>query len=243
MGKRLGERTREKAKCMVSVAGVPMIDRMLTQLAALRTERVIIVTGYMADELKKHIGNRYNSLMKIEYIDNEAYATTNNIYSLYLAKDTFADGNTLLLESDLTLADGLLESLVKNPCPDVALVSEYKDWMDGTVVTLDQEDRITRFIGKGGYRTTDNASYYKTVNIYKFSSAFLCGTYLPALEAYRRAHGDNEYYERVLGEIVTQNSYPLSAQVVDNSQWYEIDDADDLAAAEERFASTNATEK
>ena len=79
MGKRLGERTREKAKCMVSVAGVPMIDRMLTQLAALRTERVIIVTGYMADELKKHIGNRYDSLMKIEYIDNEAYATTNNI--------------------------------------------------------------------------------------------------------------------------------------------------------------------
>ena len=68
MGKRLGERTREKAKCMVSVAGVPMIDRMLTQLAALRTERVIIVTGYMADELKKHIGNRYDSLMKIEYI-------------------------------------------------------------------------------------------------------------------------------------------------------------------------------
>ena len=115
--------------------------------------------------------------------------------------------------------------------------------MDGTVVTLDRENRITRFIGKGGYRTTDNASYYKTVNIYKFSSAFLCGTYLPALEAYRRAHGDNEYYERVLGEIVTQNSYPLSAQVVDNSQWYEIDDADDLAAAEERFASTNATEK
>lgn len=235
MGKRLGEYTHEKAKCMVSVAGVPMIDRMLAQLAALKTERVVIVTGYMAGELEKHIGNRYEGMLKIEYVENPDYATTNNIYSLYLARDTFSADDTLLLESDLVIDDSLLPALVGNACRDVALVSKFQSWMNGTVVTLGGGEKIVRFIGKEGFREEDSGGYYKTVNIYKFSRDFLCKVYLPALEKYRSEHGDNEYYEKVLGEIVERNEAELFAQVADDKLWYEIDDSDDLAAAERRF--------
>lgn len=236
MGKRLGEHTRGKAKCMVSVAGRPMIDRMLLQLVAMKVNRVIIVTGYMGHELKEHIGSRFADATDIVYIDNDAYATTNNIYSLYLAKDFFADDDTLLLESDLTLDDNLCASLSANPHADVALVSPYRQWMDGTVVTLSNNFRITRFIGKDAFRPDGNTDYYKTVNVYKFSHTFLSEVYLPALEAYRNTHGDNEYYERVLGEIVASERHTLYAQVVGDDLWYEIDDANDLAAAERRFA-------
>ncbi len=235
MGKRLGEHTHEKAKCMVSVAGVPMIDRMLAQLAALKTERVVIVTGYMASELEKHIGNRYEGMLKIEYVENPDYATTNNIYSLYLARDTFAADDILLLESDLVIDDSLLPALVGNACRDVALVSKYQSWMNGTVVTLGGSEKIVRFIGKEAFCKEDSGEYYKTVNIYKFSKDFLCNVYLPALEKYRSEHGDNEYYEKVLGEIVERNEAELFAQVADDKLWYEIDDSDDLAAAECRF--------
>ena len=235
MSKNLTRNFRLGIRSETTVAGVPMIDRMLAQLAALKTERVVIVTGYMARELEKHIGNRYEGMLKIEYVENPDYATTNNIYSLYLARDTFAADDTLLLESDLVIDDSLLPALVGNACRDVALVSKYQSWMNGTVVTLGGGEKIVRFIGKEAFCKEDSGEYYKTVNIYKFSKDFLCNVYLPALEKYRSEHGDNEYYEKVLGEIVERNEAELFAQVADDKLWYEIDDSDDLAAAERRF--------
>ena len=86
MGKRLGELTKENTKCMIDVNGQKLIDRMLDQLAALKLKRVVIVVGYQAENLKHHIGNRYDGKLKIEYVLNPIYDKTNNIYSLALAK-------------------------------------------------------------------------------------------------------------------------------------------------------------
>jgi choline kinase len=77
MGKRLGEHTRNNTKCMVSVNGVRLIDRMLTQLAARELSRVVIVVGYKKDELISHIGDRYDDRIKIEYVHNDIYDKTN----------------------------------------------------------------------------------------------------------------------------------------------------------------------
>ena len=85
MGRRLGELTKNNTKCMVSVNGITLIDRMLSQLSSLNLSRVIIVIGYKGENLRKYIGNEYKGL-KIEYIDNPVYDKTNNIYSLALAK-------------------------------------------------------------------------------------------------------------------------------------------------------------
>lgn len=101
MGKRLGNYTKENTKCMVSVNGVKLIDRMLEALSELNLTRVIIVVGYKRKELIDYIGNRYEGILKIEYINNPIYDKTNNIYSLALAKVKMAEDDTILLESDL----------------------------------------------------------------------------------------------------------------------------------------------
>ena len=62
MGRRLGEYTRNNTKCMVPVNGTPLIDRLLTQLSALQLKRVVIVVGYQAQHLIRHIGDRYEGL-------------------------------------------------------------------------------------------------------------------------------------------------------------------------------------
>ena len=101
MGRRLGEFTKNNTKCMVPVNGVKLIDRMLTQLAALHLQRVVIVVGYEGQRLRNYIGNRYDDVLRIEYVNNPVYDKTNNIYSLALAKEQLQEDDTLLIESDL----------------------------------------------------------------------------------------------------------------------------------------------
>lgn len=236
MGKRLGEFTKENTKCMVKMNGECIIDRLLKQLSRLRLERVVIVVGYEGNKLIEHIGDRYNGNLKIEYIENSIYDKTNNIYSLALAKEQLQEDDTLLIESDLVFDDAMLQLLVDNPQPNLALVAKYESWMDGTVVCIDDENNIVNFVPKAAFCFDDADRYYKTVNIYKFSKEFSRTKYVPFLEAYTKAVGNNEYYENVLRVITFLNSRELKALPIGNEKWYEIDDKQDLDIAEALFA-------
>ena len=235
MGKRLGEYTKNNTKCMVPVNGVPLIDRVLNQLSSLKLSRVVIVVGYEGQKLIDYIGNEYNGL-KIEYIFNSIYNKTNNIYSLALAKDKMQEDDTLLLESDLIFDDRLFSLVVDNPCPNLALVAKYEAWMDGTMVQIDDERNIVNFVPKEAFRHEQADSYYKTVNIYKLSKEFSANRYVPFLEAYMKAIGNNEYYENVLRILSFLDCKGLKALPVTDEKWYEIDDKQDLDIAEALFA-------
>lgn len=235
MGKRLGEYTRNNTKCMVEVQGVKLIDRMLKQLSRLDLKRIILVVGYEGKKLIEYVAARHQGL-PVEFIENRIYDKTNNVYSLALAKEKMLEDDTLLLESDLIFEDGLLDLLVENPFPNLALVAKYESWMDGTMVRLDEEMNIVNFIPKAAFRYEDIAQYYKTVNIYKFSREFSKTKYVPFLEAYTKSVGNNEYYENVLRIISFLNCHDLKALPLTHEKWYEIDDKQDLDIAEALFA-------
>ena len=236
MGRRLGEYTKDNTKCMLPVNGVRLIDRLLSQLSNLELNRVVIVVGYKGQNLINYIGNRYNRQLKIEYVENPIYDKTNNIYSLALAKDKLQEDDTLLIESDLIFDDGMFSLLTENPYPNLALVAKYETWMDGTMVRLDNDNNIVNFVPKAAFDYNETDSYYKTVNIYKFSREFSQTKYVPFLEAYSKAVGNNEYYENVLRIISFLNSHDLKALPITNEKWYEIDDKQDLDIAEALFA-------
>lgn len=236
MGRRLGEYTKDNTKCMLPVNGVCLIDRMLEQLSELKLNRVIIVVGYQSQNLVNHIGNRYVNRLKIEYIENPDYDKTNNIYSLALAKDKLQEDDTLLVESDLIFDNGMFSLLIEDPYPNLALVAKYETWMDGTMVKLDEDNNIVNFVPKAAFDYHETDTYYKTVNIYKFSREFSQTKYVPFLEAYSKAVGNNEYYENVLRIISFLNSHDLKALPITHEKWYEIDDKQDLDIAEALFA-------
>ena len=239
MGKRLGELTKDNTKCMVPVNGVRLIDRMLTQLSALKLNRVVIVVGYEGEKLINYIGNRYDDILKIEYVHNPIYDKTNNIYSLALAKQQMMEDDTILLESDLIFDSKLLEMIIDNPHPNLALVAKYETWMDGTMVRISEDNDILNFIPKKSFRYSDIDLYYKTVNIYKFSREFSCTQYVPFLEAYSKAMGNNEYYEQVLRILTALECSDLKALPIEDVNWYEIDDVQDLDIAEAMFADND----
>ena len=236
MGRRLGDYTKDNTKCMVPVNGVRLIDRLLGQLAKQQLNRVIIVVGYKGKELREYIGNRYDGVVNIEFAENPVYDKTNNIYSLAIVKDKLQEDDTLLIESDLIFSDNIIPMIVNAPYPNLALVAKYETWMDGTMVRLDEEQNIVNFISKDAFDYNDVDSYYKTVNIYKLSKQFSQQKYVPFLDAYTKAVGNNEYYENVLRIISLLNNHDMKALPIGQEKWYEIDDKQDLDIAEALFA-------
>lgn len=237
MGRRLKELTSNATKCMVEVNGQTMIERSLHNLELLKcVDKIIFVIGYEGDKLREYVDSLGIDI-PIEYIRNDIYDKTNNIYSLYLAKDKLMEDDTLLLESDLVYEEAVIRKLVENPYPSLVLVDKFESWMDGTCIKIDDDNNIISFLDKKRFDFSETGEYYKTVNLYKFSKDFSIKHYVPFLEAYCKALGHNEYYEQVLKVITFLDNPEIKACKLNGEKWYEIDDVQDLDIAETIFAS------
>lgn len=240
-GSRLGKHTKDNTKCMLEINNVSLIKHTLEKLNNVGIRKLILVVGYKKDNLIQHVGDKYKDI-DIEYVENPIYDQTNNIYSLYLAKDKLEQDDTILLESDLIFEEEVLQRLLDDERRSIAVVDKYLSWMDGTAVTIDSDDSILNFFTKKTFRFQDVNEYYKTVNIYKFSKEFSRKSYIPFLEAYSKAMGDNEYYESVLRVITILEGQELRVMRLNGERWYEIDDVQDKHNAEIIF-SKNSAEK
>ncbi len=234
MGKRLKELTQNNTKCMVKVNGVSLIDRMLHQIEKENLSRIVIVVGYEGQKLIDYIAT-LGIKTPIEFIDNPIYDKTNNIYSLALAKEYLKKEDTILFESDIIFEDSVLDALIDDPRDTLALVDKYESWMDGTCVKLSEDDDIEAFVPGKKFNYDEMDEYYKTVNLYKFSKEFSCTHYVPFLEAYQNALGENEYYEQVLRVITMLDDPVIKAKRLTGQKWYEIDDIQDLDIATSLF--------
>ncbi len=235
MGKRLKDLTRDNTKCMVKVNNVTLIDRMLHQLEALHLSGIVIVVGYQGQKLIDYIQS-LDIRTPISYVSNPVYDKTNNIYSLMLAKEYLLKEDTILLESDLIFEDSVLQALMEDERETLALVDKYESWMDGTCIKINEDDTIEAFIPGKKFVFEDIPEYYKTVNIYKFSRHFSETHYVPFLEAYSSALGNNEYYEQVLRVIAMLDEPEIKAKKLEGQLWYEIDDIQDLDIASSMFS-------
>lgn len=236
MGSRLKALTKDNPKCMVKVNGETLIERVLSQLDKCNLEEIILVLGYKKEVLKEYINN-LKIKTKVSYIDNDIYDKTNNIYSLYMAKEEMLKNDILLLESDLIFNDSILKNLTADTNKNMAVIASYEPWMDGTCVKLDSENNIIDFVTSKKFDFNNTKDLYKTVNVYKFSKEFnKC--YIKFLEAYLSSNGENQYYETVLETMINVLPNELKGFVLnDNQKWYEIDDKQDLDIAESIFSS------
>jgi histidinol-phosphate/aromatic aminotransferase/cobyric acid decarboxylase-like protein/choline kinase len=237
MGNRLGKYTQNNTKCMLSINGKTLAERALDALNNAGIRKCVFVVGYKKENVIAFLGNKYKNI-DITYVSNDIYNKTNNIYSLYLAKDHLIQDDTILLESDLIFEDRIVSEMLADSNPTITAVAHFESWMDGTVVQLSDNNGIAAFIPKKLFNFDHKDSYYKTVNIYKFSRNFSQNTYVPFLEAYSRAMGNNEYYEEVLRVITTLDKSELKAFVLTGQKWYEIDDIQDKAIAETIFCNS-----
>ena len=235
MGKRLGAYTNNQTKCMVEVGGKTLLEHAADALREAGIRKFILVVGYEGEKLMAFAREKLADF-ELEFVVNDDYATTNNIYSLYLAKDRLIADDTILLESDLIYEPRLIREIVEAEAPNLVAVAKYEHWMDGTVTLVDEYGLIREFIEKKDFSFASVDRYYKTVNVYKFSREFSTDQYEPFLTAYIRAYGENQYYEMVLKALAHLPFAGLRAFDMGDIKWYEIDDVQDLDIANTLFA-------
>lgn len=237
MGARLGSLTKNNTKGMIEINNVPIIERLINQILKSGIEKIVIVVGYKRNGLIDFLYKRF-PFVDFIFVVNEIFAKTNNIYSLFLAKEYLVKSDTIIFESDLVLSDNIIPNLINAKEPNLVLLAEYESWMDGTVVELDDSQRILNFISGSKFDFSNKNKLFKTVNLYKFSTAFSINHYIPFLQAYITSCGDNVYYEDVLKVISFLSHTNLKGQVLSQKDnWYEIDDKHDIINANAIFSN------
>lgn len=236
-GLRLKPITDKIPKSLVEVNGTPFIINELEALSKHREIReVMVVVGYKKDLIKERIGNRYKE-MKIRYVENDKWDKTNNIYSLWMAGEYIKE-DFILIEGDIFFEHKLLDSLFENRGKNMVLLAKYKPYMSGTMVEVNEKDNmIKRMISIHDQDIHfDYSDKYKTINAYSFTYDFF-ETYLkPNLDLYIKTRDAQSYWELILGVLIYLNTPNIYAHIVDNIKWYEVDDENDLDAANYLFA-------
>jgi len=226
-GSRLFPLTKSSPKCLTLVNDKSILERLIINLKSQGFKRLVIVTGHKKECIMDFLGVKSGDI-SIEYVYSPLYKTTNNIYSLWMARKIINEP-FVLFESDLVLNSSLLNDMVY---PDRMAVALMQPWLNGTTVSLDKTNKVARF-QKGTTKAYSDIRY-KTVNIYSFS-LLSWQAIIKRLNQHITEGSVNCYYETVFAEMIENKSLSFETVSFDHKPWYEIDTIKDLAKAELLF--------
>jgi NDP-sugar pyrophosphorylase family protein len=226
-GTRLRPLTDSAPKCLTLVQGIPILERLVDTLKEQKFKRLVVVTGYMEGHIRAFLKKKAGG-MQVDFISSPEYRTTNNIYSLWMAREQIQEP-FLLVECDLVFDASMLEGMLQ---PDKIAISRILPWMNGTTVTVNDDKQVTAFYAGG---SAGDALQYKTVNIYS-----LClSTWKEVqkrLESYISEGRVSEYYEAVFTDMVADGTLNFKVDFFNPDRWYEVDTVADLNEAEKLFS-------
>lgn len=231
-GNRMRPLTDNVHKTLIEVGGKTIIDRMIEGLSARGVRDIVVVTGYLKEDVEEHLRTRYTDL-RFRFVHNPRYRETNNIYSLSLALNAIEiDDDILLIESDLVYDDGVIGRIIDSPHNNVALLDRYRSGMDGTLVTVSDGVIESILPPHLQHEDFDYRDKFKTLNIYKFSREFCTQHFRRLLTYYAKVIDDNCYYEMILGILIYVQKEVIHAEILQGEEWSEVDDPNDLRVAE-----------
>ncbi len=230
-GSRLYPLTQKAPKCLTIVNGMSILERLVSNLNRKGFKRLVVVTGHLENHIRDFLGDQAGD-MKIEYVFSPRYSTTNNIYSLWMARKVINEP-FLILESDLVFDESLLDDMLN---PDRIAVAKMQHWMNGTSVTINRFRQVKAFLADKADSHGDVK--HKTVNIYSLSLK----SWKEVVRRLDKRISDgkvNDYYETVFAKMIADGSLCFESVSFDGKPWYEIDTLADLALAEKLFSSGN----
>jgi NDP-sugar pyrophosphorylase family protein len=228
-GSRLYPLTIDAPKCLTEVGGLPILERLVRNLREQGISRLVVVIGHMSSHIQNYLDSRAGD-MQIDYIYSPEYRTTNNIYSLWLAREQIQEP-FLLVESDLVFDAQIQAEMFQ---PDKIAVSLIRPWMNGTTVTVGPRQRVTAFHIGGAVGVDVDPPHYKTVNVYSLSPPIWNGV-IKRMACYISEGRVNEYYEAVFSDMTADGILSFEPVFFDPDHWYEIDTLADLKEAERMF--------
>ena len=234
-GTRLHPHTLDRPKCLVEVAGLPLLERALAALEAAGFDEVVIVTGYREDVLQEFLAARaqrhaqqharQHASMRVTCVRNPEYARTNNAYSLWSAREA-VPGGFVLLDGDLLFEPGVLRKLLATAGEAALAVERRADLGDEEMKVLVGPDVSVAAVNK----TMDpSAAIGESIGVARFS-AMAARALWDCLGAQIEQGQRNVYYELAFEELIT-DGWRFEFADVTGLACMEIDTPADLAAA------------
>ena len=229
LGTRLAPITDTVPKSLVSVNGKPILMKQIENLRYNGIMDITIVSGYKADVLEKAVHEKYPEVKIVESID---YATTNNMYSAYLGiKSMFPDGEIkpfYMMNADVFFDASVISALEKMSAPNLVVVDMGR-YIEESMKVIEKDGRLVA-ISK---QITPEEALGCSIDVYKFG-----------------ADGGRAFYSRCVDYIEKKGELKKWSEVALNDafndaifqacplmgRWLEIDNHEDLAAAEALFA-------
>jgi choline kinase len=231
---RLRPYSDDTPKTLLPVAGVPILRRTITNLMRAGFDQFVIGTGYLEHMVRDAVASWFPDL-DVTFVSNPDFRTTNNAYSLWLAREHVETHGFILIDGDVVFDLGVVEELVERGPDCLAVRSVGEIGLEEVKVTADVEDRVLA-IGK---HVPVRSAMGESIGIELFSAASSRKLFA-ALHA--RVHEQklvNEYYEASFQQIIDDG---VTLYGVDIGSMYatEIDTVDDLRAAEARLSQRPA---
>ncbi len=232
-GSRLKPLTDHAPKCLTEINGVPILINTLRNLEQTGVSRCTIVVGYLEDVIHSTIGNEFGKI-KISYILNTRYSSTNDMYSLWLTRHVLESG-CILLEGDIFFnVPTLLRALANSGDRSCYLAGRYNGKMDEILISVDRHNLIRSIEVLRGKAGEQAAYHYMSTGILIIQSAYgkLFSRWLTD-----SVHRNNVHvlFDDVLSEHV--HSEALYITEVEQKEWVEIDRIEDVAEAELTFGN------
>ncbi|MHC4625406.1 MAG: phosphocholine cytidylyltransferase family protein [Planctomycetota bacterium] len=230
-GLRLRPMTDHVPKCLVQINNKSILVNALENLQDNGISETLLVVGYKSEQIKETIGNCFRG-MKIAYCQNSIYDKTNNIYSLYLARDRLREG-VILLEGDVFFEEKILKELLgRDEEKTYWVVDKFTEELDGCMLTTDEDNRIVgiRIVREKLPEYKDN--FFKSVGMLKITSDF-GRAFEGWLEREIESDVRDVYYDLVLAKHIKERTIYICD--INGSRWAEIDTQEDLDLAEKRM--------
>jgi len=228
VGSRLRPITNQKPKTLVEVNGKPILGYILDSIEQNGITSVVICVGFMAEKVISFCKLNYPSL-RFTFIENKEYDSTNNMYSLYLAR-TNLDSELLLMNGDLVYDPAIIKGLKKEKHSCVA-VDKDRYLEESMKVVVDGEGLINSISKK----ITPHDAFGCSIDIYKIvkrDAKVIIGEMEKIIEVNKDS---NQWTEVMLDNLFSSGKLKAYPYLIENKRWSEIDNFEDLAHAEKLF--------
>ncbi len=228
IGKRLRPATTAIPKCLLPIGGTPLLTRTMKNLLSNRITEIAIVTGFQREKVRRFVKKSFPRA-SVTFIHNARFATTNNAFSLLLAREFVRDESMLLLDGDIIFSRSLLATFlaVKRKPNRVAVRVRGPHDEEEIRVRINRWDHI-REIGK---HVPTGSSYGESIGIEIFSPEATGQLFAILAERMKSPRGRNEFYEASFQQFIDRGNR-LWAVDIGTEPAAEIDTADDLMRAE-----------
>lgn len=237
---RLRPLTSNTPKCLLKVGERTLLQRSIDALIAAGIRDFVIVTGYLHEQIEDFVRKTYQDSLPLRegrggsfcFIHNKDYETTNNIYSLWLARPEAEGQEVLLLDSDLLYDGQIVERVLADKHENVLTLIRHELGEEEMKVVTDEKGAIIEIS-----KTCDPASAAgESLGIERMGKAYTTALYKELDTMMNEEHLENKFYELAFLRLI-QKGFTFSVLDVTELFSCELDTVEDFENAKQRIPS------